>query len=50
VKKIFTGTVPGNQVSTNNKNGEPEKRFQVGWDPINGGNGHNQPEEGKLKD
>jgi hypothetical protein len=48
MQKKFPGTIPGYQVGTNDKNEEPEERFQTGGDPIHRGNGHSQSEEGKL--
>lgn len=50
MQEKFPGTIPGDQVRTNNKNENPEERFEIGRDPIYCGNGHGQPEQGKLKD
>ena len=50
VQEKFFFTIPGNQVGTDNKNSEPEKRLQVGWYPVYCGNSHGQSEQGKLKD
>lgn len=40
MKKKFFGTVPCNEVGANDENGNPEKRFKVGWNPVNSRNGH----------
>ncbi len=50
MQKIFACTIPGYQVSTYNKYGQPEKGFNIGWNPVNCGNTHHKSEERKLKD
>jgi hypothetical protein len=49
VQKIFAGRIFCYQISTNNKDGEPEKGLNVRWDKINGSKSHCQSKQGKRK-
>jgi hypothetical protein len=50
VQEKFVLAIPGDDISTNNKNDEPKNRFPVGGDPVHGRKGHEKAEERELKD